>query len=331
MNGVLTVLGRDVYCVLLFERKSKMIETHNAIETDFVLVYKNFNDFADDYPDQAKQLLDTVADGNWQNEQIYFYEKPKDYADYQICKGFYSDMLNRDLSDTDYCGKPSLYNYIDLDSLGSDLLHDYDKSRTFVTGDYEVIETKHGWTRKIEEFEAKIDQKLNNDNTDYFGISRLLQNNELSLLELRNLFDDDYFGKDTLRKIFFACTTNFQHYWLSNNINDFWYLVGEEEAKKLAKSKSCCLYYNEVSFNDNGQWSTTEWFTTGDAKDAIRSEQQEAINRSKYFFALNKSSEKLSSLDVYDDDKYLAGNLYDYATDKGYSFAEFLKVQKEKR
>ena len=227
-----------------------------------------------------------------------------------------------------------MYNYIDLDSLGSDLLHDYDKSRTFVTGDYEVIETKYGWTRKIEDLEAKIDQKLSNDNTDYFGISRLLQSNELSLSELRNLFDDDYFGyfgKDTLRKIFFACTTNFQHYWLSNNINDFWYLVDKEEAKELAKRKISSVHYNDTNCNVDGQWFTTQWFTDDvEYQKQTRSDQQEAINRSKYFFALNKSSEKMTFLDVYDDDKYLADNLYDHATDRDYSFAEFLRVQKEK-
>ena len=296
--------------------------------------FDNFEEFAEDQPQLAQELLRKVEKGDWQKNEINYYEDVSDFADYQICKGVYADILNRDLSDTDYCGKPSLYNYIDLDSLGSDLLHDYDKSRTFVTGDYEVIETKYGWTRKIEDLEAKIDQKLSNDNTDYFGISRLLQSNELSLSELRNLFDDDYFGyfgKDTLRKIFFACTTNFQHYWLSNNINDFWYLVDKEEAKELAKRKISSVHYNDTNCNVDGQWFTTQWFTDDvEYQKQTRSDQQEAINRSKYFFALNKSSEKMTFLDVYDDDKYLADNLYDHATDRDYSFAEFLRVQKEK-
>lgn len=297
--------------------------------------FDNFEEFAEDQPQLAQELLEKVEKGDWQKHEINYYEDVSDFADYQICKGVYADILNRDLSDIDYCGKPSLYNYIDLDSLGSDLLHDYDKSRTFVTGDYEVIETKHGWTRKIEDLKAKIDQKLSNDNTDYFGISRLLQSNELSLLELRNLFDDDYFGyfwKDTLRKIFFACTTNFQHYWLSNNINDFWYLVDKEAAKELAKRKNSSVHYNDTSCNVDAQWFTTQWFTDDvEYQKQTRSDQQEAINRSKYFFALNKSSEKMTFLDVYDDDEYFADNLYDHATDRDYSFAKFLKVQKEKR
>ena len=299
--------------------------------------FDNFEEFAEDHPQLAQELLRKVEKGDWQKNEINYYEDVSDFADYQICKGVYADILNRDLSDTDYRGKPSLYNYIDLDSLGSDLLHDYDKSRTFVTGDYEVIETKYGWTRKIEDLEAKIDQKLSNDNTDYFGISRLLQSNELSLSELRNLFDDDYFGKDTFKKIFFACTTNFQHYWLSNNINDFWYLVDKEEAKELAKRKISgvrkisSVHYNDTNCNVDGQWFTTQWFTDDvEYQKQTRSDQQEAINRSKYFFALNKSSEKMTFLDVYDDDKYLADNLYDHATDRDYSFADFLRVQKEK-
>ncbi|MCT7770188.1 MAG: hypothetical protein N4R51_05300 [Lactobacillus crispatus] len=296
--------------------------------------FDNFEEFAEDHPQLAQELLRKVEKGDWQKNEINYYEDVSDFADYQICKGVYADILNRDLSDTDYCGKPSLYNYIDLDSLGSDLLHDYDKSRTFVTDEYEVIETKYGWTRKIEDLKAQIDQKLSNDNTDYFGISRLLQSNELSLSELRNLFDDDYFGyfgKDTLRKIFFACTTNFQHYWLSNNINDFWYSVDKEEAKELAKRKISSVHYNDTNCNVDGQWFTTQWFTDDvEYQKQTRSDQQEAINRSKYFFALTKSSEKMSFLNVYDDDKYLADNLYAYAIDRDYSFAEFLRVQKEK-
>ena len=102
----------------------------------------------------------------------------------------------------------------------------------------------------------------------------------------------------------------------------------------MAKRKISSVHYNDTNCNVDGRWFTTEGFTDDvEHQKQIRSDQQEAINRSKYFFAFafNKSSEKRTVLDVYDDDKYLADNLYGHATDRDYSFAEFLKAQKEKR
>lgn len=120
----------------------------NATTTDYGLIFDNFQDFAENFPDQAKELLEEVEEGDWQDDVIYYYASPDDYANYQVCEGWYAAILNCDLSVANYNGAPSLYNYIDFDELGQDLIDLADGTCVFATSKNEVIETGFGWEIK---------------------------------------------------------------------------------------------------------------------------------------------------------------------------------------
>lgn len=120
----------------------------NATRTEYDLTFDNFQDFAEGFPDQAKELLDNVEEGDWQNNEIHFYESPDDYADYQVREGWYASIVNCDLAVVDYYGAPSLYDAIDFDELGQNLIDLADRTCVFATSKNEVIETGFGWKIK---------------------------------------------------------------------------------------------------------------------------------------------------------------------------------------
>lgn len=120
----------------------------NGTTTDYGLIFDNFQDFAEDFPNQAKELLDNVEEGDWQNDAIYYYASPDDYADYQVREGWYASIVNCDLAVVDYHGAPSLYDAIDFDELGQDLIDLADRTCVFATSKNEVIETGLGWKIK---------------------------------------------------------------------------------------------------------------------------------------------------------------------------------------
>lgn len=115
---------------------------------DYGLHYNNFHDFKEEHPDLAKELLENVEEGDWEADPLDYYVFPSDYADYQIQDGWYADLLDKDLADMDYNGAPSLYNYIDMDSLGEDLADNADLSCVYKFENNSIIETAYGWDAK---------------------------------------------------------------------------------------------------------------------------------------------------------------------------------------
>lgn len=122
---------------------------HTGVETDYGWSYDNFEDFKEDHPDLAKELLDNVEAGEWQNEEIQYYPTPDEYADYEVCEGWYACLFDgKDLSTMDYNGAPSLYDYIDFDKLGQDLVDSGDETVTMQLSDNSIVETMYGWDLK---------------------------------------------------------------------------------------------------------------------------------------------------------------------------------------
>lgn len=93
--------------------------------------------------DLAKELLESVGEGGWQQEEIYYYESVEDYAEYELTEGWYSSSgLN---IDEDFNGAPNPMSFIDLTKLGDALVESWDVSCHYKSDVEEVLATSHGW------------------------------------------------------------------------------------------------------------------------------------------------------------------------------------------
>lgn len=103
--------------------------------------YDNFDAFMQAHPDIAAELLDSVDEGEWQNNELYFYPSLEDYAEYELTEGWYIDLR---LDDFDFRGAPNPLDYIDLESFGNALLESGDESMQWTDGEV-VVTTSYGW------------------------------------------------------------------------------------------------------------------------------------------------------------------------------------------
>ena len=110
--------------------------------------FDNFEEFVEDQPQLAQELLRKVEKGDWQKNEINYYEDVSDFADYQISNGIYRDLLDKDLCLMDYHGMANLYDWLDLSGLGKDLAR-RNISIWFLTSNNGVIETDYGWNQKV--------------------------------------------------------------------------------------------------------------------------------------------------------------------------------------
>jgi len=102
--------------------------------------FDNYEEFATTYPEIAAALLDEVGEGDWQDEELYYYDSIEDFANYELCEGWYADLdLNRD-----FRGAPNPLNYIDLQALGEALLNTGDSSVQWTDWNC-VVTTSYGW------------------------------------------------------------------------------------------------------------------------------------------------------------------------------------------
>jgi len=93
-------------------------------------------------PELAERLIDTVGEGDWQDYQLVCYEDSSEYAKYEVSDGWYAQLELNELSSFD--GAPNLYDYIDFDSLGEDLLNSADESMVVELDDC-IITTNYGF------------------------------------------------------------------------------------------------------------------------------------------------------------------------------------------
>lgn len=85
--------------------------------------YENFEELKKDHKGLGERLLNEVEEGEWMNEGLYVYPSVKDFAEYEVKDGWYSDQINGNFN-----GAPNLYDYIDYENLGIDLTTTWDDS-----------------------------------------------------------------------------------------------------------------------------------------------------------------------------------------------------------
>ena len=107
------------------------------------IILKSYTDLLEYDEDLAKELLENVGEGDWQQERIYYYEDEEEFAEYELTEGWYAS-LGIGL-DKDYNGAPNLMNYIDLIALGGALVATWDKSCNFKSEQGEILTTSCGW------------------------------------------------------------------------------------------------------------------------------------------------------------------------------------------
>ena len=107
-----------------------------------MIKYKNFKELKDNNPELAENLLNMVGKGDWQDYQLVCYEDTGEYAEYEVSDGWYAQLELNEWSSFD--GAPNLYDYIDFDSLGEDLLNSVDESMV-VEVDNCIITTDYGF------------------------------------------------------------------------------------------------------------------------------------------------------------------------------------------
>lgn len=78
------------------------------------------------------------------------------------------------------------------------------------------------------------------------NLKELLENDEIDLDDLKGLYDDDFLDDTDLVDIFEHSSVTVQKHWL----NDF-YLISEEEARKLAKNGYSISYNSDDQLNDS--------------------------------------------------------------------------------
>lgn len=106
--------------------------------------YDDFDEFMQEHPDVATELLESVGEGEWQNNELYYYPTLEDYAEYELTEGWYIDL---NLDDFDFRGAPNPLDYIDLVKFGEALINSGDESVTWCDwdGSKAVVTTGYGW------------------------------------------------------------------------------------------------------------------------------------------------------------------------------------------
>ena len=106
------------------------------------IYYRDFNEFKNSHPTLADELLSEVSEGEWQKEELYYYETLSDLARYELEDGWYSSS---GIFNQDFHGAPNPLDYINLDALGEALSDSWDESMYHRFSDDSVISTNYGW------------------------------------------------------------------------------------------------------------------------------------------------------------------------------------------
>lgn len=107
-----------------------------------VIYFANFEQFKEENATLAFELLESVAEGDWMQDALNFYPSKEDFVKYELIDGWYSSM---GFTNLDYNGAPNLVDYIDLDSLGDDLISCWDESMYTQLSNGSIISTNWGW------------------------------------------------------------------------------------------------------------------------------------------------------------------------------------------
>ncbi|WP_323709377.1 hypothetical protein [Mammaliicoccus sciuri] len=109
-----------------------------------MIVYNDFTEFEKENKELSKELLDVKGKGEWQQEEIYFHKSLVDFAEYEVTDGWYSDLFGNMM--TDFNEAPNLFEYIDYEELGNDLIYSWDNSINYYSEvSNKVVTTSYGW------------------------------------------------------------------------------------------------------------------------------------------------------------------------------------------
>lgn len=107
--------------------------------------YDNFEALQNEHPAVATELLDKKGGGDWQEDTLYYYDDPGDFAECEVCDGWYKAILGKDISQNIYNGAPNLYDFVDIDALGIALTSNWDESSYFISSFKAIVVTDFGW------------------------------------------------------------------------------------------------------------------------------------------------------------------------------------------
>ena len=105
------------------------------------IILKSYAELFERDEELAKELIEKVGSGEWQENEIYYYEDEEEFAEYELTEGWYADLR----LDRDYNGAPNPLDYIDLSGLGDALVRNWDDSCNFRASTGEILTTSCGW------------------------------------------------------------------------------------------------------------------------------------------------------------------------------------------
>lgn len=108
-----------------------------------MLIFENFQELQNNNENLAKELLTKRGSGNWQGEEVYYYENLEEFADYELREGWYASFLEN--TSGNFNGAPDPFDYIDLKELGEDLAGCWNESCNYRASTNEVLSTSYGW------------------------------------------------------------------------------------------------------------------------------------------------------------------------------------------
>ena len=105
------------------------------------IILKSYAELFERDEELAKELIEKVGSGEWQENEIYYYEDEEEFAEYELTEGWYADLR----LDRDYNFAPNPLDYIDLSGLGDALIRNWDDSCNFRASTGEILTTSCGW------------------------------------------------------------------------------------------------------------------------------------------------------------------------------------------
>lgn len=104
--------------------------------------YDSFHEFKESYPLLAKELLNEVPEGEWEDKKLYYFETLSELAKYELEEGLYTPF---GFCDYFYGDAPNPLDFIDLDKLGEAWSNDWDGNYYHRFSDDSALFSNYGW------------------------------------------------------------------------------------------------------------------------------------------------------------------------------------------
>ncbi|MGF7012001.1 hypothetical protein M2146_002555 [Lachnospiraceae bacterium PF1-22] len=105
------------------------------------MIFENYNELLEHKPQLAQELSEEKSSGEWQTNEICYYENLEAFAEYELTEGWYAELN----LDREYNGAPDPMDFINLEALGEALSNSWDEKTNFLTESDEVLTTSYGW------------------------------------------------------------------------------------------------------------------------------------------------------------------------------------------